>query len=77
MPVLSADQARKLLDSIDASRLTGQRDRTIIAVMVYSIARVGAVCAMNVEDYYGNDRAARGSDRGSTSRSRRSDREIT
>ncbi len=51
-PVLTADQARKLLDSIDVSKVAGLRDRAIIAVMVYSFARVGAVCAMNVGDYY-------------------------
>jgi site-specific recombinase XerD len=51
-PVLAAEQARHLLDSIDTSKIAGLRDRAIIAVMVYSFARVGAVCAMNVEDYY-------------------------
>jgi len=51
-PVLTADQARHLLDSIDVSRIAGLRDRAILAVMVYSFARVGAVCAMDVEDYY-------------------------
>ena len=51
-PVLTAEQARELLDSIDASRVTGLRDRALIAVMVFSFARVSAVVAMNVEDYY-------------------------
>jgi integrase len=32
--------------------LSGLRDRSIIAAMVYTFARVGAVVAMNVEDYY-------------------------
>jgi len=35
-PVLSADQARQLLDFIDATELSGLRDRALISVMVYS-----------------------------------------
>ena len=35
-PVLSADQARQLLDSIDVTELSGLRDRALIGVMVYS-----------------------------------------
>jgi len=53
-PVLTADQARHLLDSIDVSKIAGLRDRAILGVMVYSFARVGAVCGMNVDDYYQN-----------------------
>lgn len=51
-PVLSAGDARVLLDSIDCSKIAGLRDRALIAVMVFSFARVGAVVSMNVEDYY-------------------------
>jgi integrase/recombinase XerD len=51
-PVLSAEQARELLDSIDCTQIAGLRDRALIAVMVFSFARVGAVVGMNVEDYY-------------------------
>ena len=51
-PVLTADQARQLLDSIDTSTIVGLRDRALIGVMVYSFARVGAVVTMKVEDYY-------------------------
>lgn len=51
-PVLTADQARKLLDSIDTTTLVGLRDRALIGVMVYSFARVGAVVVMRVEDYF-------------------------
>ncbi len=32
--------------------LVGLRDRAIIAAMVYTFARVGAMVAMTVEDYY-------------------------
>ena len=51
-PVLSREEARKLLSSIDVSTIGGLRDRALIGVMVYSFARVGAVVAMNVEDYF-------------------------
>ena len=40
-PVLTADQARELLDSIDTSTIAGLRDRALIGVMIYSFARVG------------------------------------
>lgn len=57
-PVLDADQARTLLDSIRIVRkggspdLAGLRDRALIGVMVFSFARVGAATSMRVEDYY-------------------------
>lgn len=51
-PVLTADEARDLFESIDLSTIAGLRDRALIGVMVYSFARVGAVVAMNVEDYF-------------------------
>ena len=51
-PVLTAGQARELLDSIDTRTIAGLRDRAILGVMVYSFARVGAVVAMKVEDYH-------------------------
>lgn len=41
----------ELLDSIDASTIVGKRDRALIATMLYSFARIGAVVAMNVDDY--------------------------
>lgn len=51
-PVLSPDQARTLLDSIDVATIGGLRDRAIIGAMVFSFARVSALIGMNVEDYY-------------------------
>jgi len=50
--VLDADQARKLLDSIDTSTVVGLRDRALISVMTFAFARIGAVVAMRVDDYY-------------------------
>ncbi len=50
--VLTAAEARQLLDSIDGSTIIGLRDRALIGVMVYSFARVSAAISMNVADYY-------------------------
>jgi site-specific recombinase XerD len=52
--VLDAEQARRLLDSIDTSTVVGLRDRALISVMTFSFARIGATVAMRVEDYYPN-----------------------
>src|ERR1700761_1415152 len=51
-PVLTEDEARRLLESIDTSTQVGLRDRALIGVMTYTFARVGAVVALRVEDYY-------------------------
>ena len=51
-PVLDAEQARRLLDSIDTAKLSGLRDRALIAAMVFSFARVSATVSLKVEDYY-------------------------
>lgn len=50
--VLTAEEARTLLDSIPADTLVGLRDRALIALMVYTFARVGAAVKMRVEDVY-------------------------
>ena len=55
-PVLIASEARQLLDSIDCTTIIGLRDRALIAVMVYSFARVSATIGMNVDDYYSQGR---------------------
>jgi len=51
-PVLSSEEATALLKDMDVSTVVGLRDRALIAVMTYTFARVGAVVALNVEDYY-------------------------
>jgi integrase/recombinase XerD len=65
-PVLSADEARTLLNSIKMVRktadkegaeteepaLVGLRDRALIGVMVYTFARINAVLQMKVCDYF-------------------------
>jgi len=55
-PVLSGDEARRLLESIPVYKgrdpdLLGLRDRALIGLMVYSFARVSAVVQMKVGDY--------------------------
>ena len=51
-PEIGIENARKLLDSLDIGTLVGLRDRAIIAVMIYTAARVSAVSKMNVRDFY-------------------------
>lgn len=57
-PVLDADQARKLLNSIalvtkdGKPDVVGLRDRALIGVMVFSFARVSATVGMKIDDYF-------------------------
>jgi site-specific recombinase XerD len=64
-PVLSREDAKHLLGNIpliykdevtgiESPDIAGLRDRALIALMVYSFARVGAMVKMRVEDYYAN-----------------------
>lgn len=51
-PVLDQDEARALLSSIDATSIVGLRDRALIAVCLYSFARIEAALGMSVGDYF-------------------------
>jgi site-specific recombinase XerD len=51
-PVLTAEEARTLLDAIDDGSVLGLRDRALIALMVFTFARIGAAVGMKVEDYF-------------------------
>ena len=51
-PVLTAEEARALLDAIPTDTPTGPRDRALIGVMIYTFARVNAVLGMKVKDYF-------------------------
>jgi len=42
-PEITVRQARALMRSIDRSHVVGLRDHAIIAIMIYTAARVGAV----------------------------------
>lgn len=50
--VMSSEDTSAFLRSIDTSHVVGLRDRALIAVMVYSFARVSAVIDLKVEDYF-------------------------
>jgi integrase len=47
---------RAPLDSINVSTHAGLRDRTLIGLMVYSFARIGAALGIAVEDVYARHR---------------------
>ena len=51
-PVLTPEEARQLLESIEVHTVKGLRDRALIALMLYSFARVGAVLSMQVSDVF-------------------------
>jgi integrase/recombinase XerD len=48
-PEIAVEQARKLLASIDTSHVVGLRDRAIIAVLIYTAARIGAVATLKMK----------------------------
>ena len=51
-PVLSAPQARMLLDRIETGALVGLRDRALLSLMLFSCARVSAAAGMQRRDYF-------------------------
>lgn len=51
-PVLSAGETRELLNAIDSLTTVGLRDRALIALLVYTFARVGATVKMRVSDVF-------------------------
>lgn len=51
-PEITVKQARKLLQSIDTTDVVGLRDKCIIAVLIYTAARVGAVSRLRLKDLY-------------------------
>jgi len=55
-PVLDPSEARQLLDSIPCENIVGLRDRALIGVLLFGLARIGAALAMNVEDVYSQGR---------------------
>lgn len=69
-PEITVPQARKLMRSIDTSHVVGLRDRAIIAIMIYTAARVGAVATLRRSDFYdlGDQHCLRFSEKGGKSR---------
>ena len=55
-PVLSPAEARRLLAAIDTGTLAGLRDRALVSVRLYSVARVSAVIGMRRQDYFRQER---------------------
>jgi integrase len=55
-PVLTPEEARVLIDSIEVTTPVGLRDRALIGLMVYSFARIGAALGMQVEDVFNQQR---------------------
>src|SRR4051794_11093914 len=49
-PEITVVQARTLLRSLDATNVVGLRDRAVIAVMIYTAARVGAVAKLKLKN---------------------------
>ena len=55
-PVLSPAEARRLLAAIDTGTLAGLRNRALVSVRLYSVARVSAVIGMRRQDYFRQER---------------------
>ena len=51
-PEIGVRNARRLLSSVAANSVVGLRDRAIVAVLIYTAARVGAVAKLRVADFY-------------------------
>ncbi len=51
-PEITVKQVRHLLQSIDTVKLVGLRDKCIIAILVYTAVRIGAVAKLRCHDFY-------------------------
>lgn len=69
-PEITVPQARRLIQSLDASHVIGLRDRAIIAILIYTAARVGAVATLQRGDFYdlGDQYCLRFAEKGGKSR---------
>ncbi len=50
-PEISIDQARTLLASLNTTTAVGLRDRAIIAILIYTAARAGAIAKLKVRHF--------------------------
>ncbi len=55
-PILTAQETRHLLDSIETDTLVGLRDRALIATMVFGFVRIGAATTLTVENVFTQNR---------------------
>jgi integrase/recombinase XerD len=69
-PEITVEQARALLASVDTSHTVGLRDRAIIATLIYTAARIGAVARLRRADFYdaGDQHCFRFTEKGGKSR---------
>jgi site-specific recombinase XerD len=69
-PEISPDQARTLLAAIDTRTPVGLRDRAVIATLIYTAARAGAVASLRLKDltHDGTQYALRFAEKGGKSR---------
>lgn len=69
-PEITVPQSRKLMTSLNMSHVVGLRDRAIIAIMIYTAARVGAVASLRWSDFYdlGDQYCLRFAEKGGKSR---------
>jgi integrase/recombinase XerD len=51
-PEISVEQARTLLASMTTAHVVGLRDRAVLAVLIYTSARAGAVAGLACGDFY-------------------------
>src|SRR5690606_18945393 len=51
-PAMSVRDARRLLNSIDDCHVVGLRDRAVIAILIYTAVRAGAVARLRLRDFY-------------------------
>jgi site-specific recombinase XerD len=51
-PALGKDEVKRLLVSIETDTLKGLRDRALIALLLFSWARIDAALKLDVKDYY-------------------------
>ncbi len=54
-PKISHQQARALLAAIDVGHVVGLRDRAVIATLIYTAARAGAVAKLRLRDLHRSD----------------------
>lgn len=68
--MLAADYVRDLFEAIDTRTLLGARDQALLALMVYTFARVSAATGMRRKDYFveGRERVVRLLEKGSKRR---------